>query len=124
MTKPGTGPVGEPGDDDPFERLVLNEEFVRSAEISEISAKARRRRARRAKASKRAGRWGRRARGKRPRPGGSGRPRPPGRAGDPGFGPARRPSRLPDWTHNQWIATVAFALAAVAYLYASMGGPL
>ncbi|HWG73010.1 MAG TPA: hypothetical protein VG184_03035 [Acidimicrobiales bacterium] len=111
-----------PSGEDPFERLVLNEEFVKSASISESAAAARRRTAkisRRRRFKARLRRLGRRRR----RPGRSGAESP---AWSPSARPAaRRPptARLPDWTPRQWAVTLIVALGVVAYLYFGLGGP-
>lgn len=104
--------------DDPFARLVLDEDFIKSASINEVSARARQRdlerqRPRPAPKPRRRGspklRWKRRNRRRLRVVAGS--PRRP------------RPSRMPDWTPAQWVVTAAFAVAMAAYLYFNLGGP-
>lgn len=121
----------QPPADDPFARLVLDEDFIKSASISEISAQARQKsnRAMRRKRRKNLlsrlthpGRWGRGAGGGR-RAAGPGRPA--GRAGRPASGAGRQAGRvhLPDWTPAQWLVTTLAGVAVAAYLYFSLGGP-
>lgn len=139
-------PPHQPGDDqppeDPFERLVLDEDFIRSAPISEISARARQKKSRQQRWRRWRARFARIAR--RDRSGGDGRSRRARRyrASDGPYGaPAAQPWhsqprgrrrrrltnpaswRLPDWTVQQWLVTAAFAVAVAAYLYFSLGGP-
>jgi hypothetical protein len=106
------GPPPERGDkspdDDPFDRLVLNEDFVRSAEVTEISAHARQRKKRVP--------WRRRWWGRLSKPLRRRRRGPVSRRS--------RPSRfVPEWTAAQWVVTTLAVLAAAAYLYFSLGGP-
>lgn len=116
----GPDPEKPPPGDDPFERLVLNEEFVKSASINE-SAVARQepaRISRRRRLKARLHRIGRRG-------GRQGQPRDrPYRPVAPVRPAARRPSstRLPDWTPQQWVVTLIAALGVAAYLYFSLGG--
>jgi hypothetical protein len=88
--------------------LVLNEDFIKAAEVTEISARARQRKNRVP--------WRRRWWNRLSRP--FRRHRRGGAAG----GRPRRWSRLPDWTPAQWVVTTLALVAVAAYLYFALGG--
>ena len=86
---------------------MLNEEFIKAAEITEISAQARQRKHR---VPWRRRWWDRLSRPFRRRPGPGGRRR------------SRRWSRMPEWTPAQWVVTTLAVVAVAAYLYFALGG--